>query len=38
MPSGLSYHFGTLAFEYFYAKRTLNACDAVIERLKMKDE
>jgi hypothetical protein len=29
---------GTLAFEYFYAKRTLNACDAVIERLKMKDE
>ena len=29
---------GTLTFEYFYAKRTLNACDAVIERLKMKDE
>ena len=29
---------GTLAFEYFYAKHTLNACDAVIERLKMKDE
>ena len=29
---------GTLALEYFYAKRTLNACDAVIERLKMKDE
>ena len=29
---------GTLAFEYFYAKRTLNACDAVIERLKMKNE
>ena len=29
---------GTLAFEYFYAKRTLNACDDVIERLKIKDE
>ena len=30
---------GTLNnFEYFYAKRILNACDDVIERLKIKDE
>lgn len=29
---------GTLTFEYFYAKRLLNACDDIIERLKMKDE
>ena len=29
---------GTLALEYFSAKRLLNACDDVIERLKMKDE
>ena len=29
---------GTLTFEYFYAKRILNACDDVIERLKIKDE
>lgn len=29
---------GTLAFEYYYAKRILNACDDIIGRLKMKDE
>ena len=29
---------GTLALEYYSAKRLLNACDAIIERLKMKDE
>ena len=29
---------GTLTFEYFYAKRILNACDDIIDRLKMKDE
>ena len=29
---------GTLAVEYYSAKRLLNACDAIIERLKMKDE
>ena len=29
---------GTLALEYFSAKRLLSACDAIIERLKVKDE
>ena len=29
---------GTLAFEYYYAKRILNACDDIIGSLKMKDE
>ena len=29
---------GTLALEYYSAKRLLNACDDIIERLKMKDE
>ena len=29
---------GTLALEYYSAKRLLRSCDAVIERLKMKDE
>ena len=29
---------GTLALEYYSAKRLLNTCDAIIERLKMKDE
>ena len=29
---------GTLALEYYFAKRLLNACDDIIERLKMKDE
>ncbi|MBQ6198781.1 MAG: hypothetical protein IJK44_06080 [Bacteroidales bacterium] len=29
---------GTLALEYFSAKRLLSACDAIIERLKIKDE
>jgi hypothetical protein len=29
---------GTLVLEYYSAKRLLNACDAIIERLKMKDE
>ena len=29
---------GTLALEYYSAKRLLSACDAIIERLKMKDE
>jgi len=29
---------GTLTFEYYYAKRILNACDDIIGRLKMKDE
>ena len=29
---------GTLALEYFSAKRLLNACDDIIDRLKMKDE
>jgi len=29
---------GTLALEYFSAKRILNSCDDIIERLKMKDE
>ena len=29
---------GTLALEYYSAKRLLNACDGIIERLKMKDE
>ncbi len=29
---------GTLALEYYSAKRLLNTCDAIIERLKMKDK
>jgi len=29
---------GTLALEYYSAKRLLNACDDIIDRLKMKDE
>ncbi|MBQ6074085.1 MAG: hypothetical protein IJK90_09265 [Bacteroidales bacterium] len=29
---------GTLALEYHSAKKLLSACDAIIERLKMKDE
>ena len=29
---------GTLILEYYSAKRLLSACDAIIERLKMKDE
>ena len=29
---------GTLALEYYSAKRILNACDDIIGRLKMKDE
>ncbi len=29
---------GTLTLEYIYAKRILNACDDIIERLKIKDE
>ena len=29
---------GTLALEYYSSKRLLNACDDIIERLKMKDE
>ena len=29
---------GTLALEYYSAKRLLRSCDAIIERLKMKDE
>ncbi len=29
---------GTLVLEYYSAKRLLNTCDAIIERLKMKDE
>ena len=29
---------GTIAMEYYSAKRLLNACDDIIERLKMKDE
>ena len=29
---------GTLALEYYSAKRLLNACDDIIERLKMNDE
>ena len=29
---------GTLVLEYYSAKRLLSACDAIIERLKMKDE
>ena len=29
---------GTLALEYYSAKRLLNACDDIIGRLKMKDE
>ena len=29
---------GTLALEYYSAKRLLGSCDAIIERLKMKDE
>ena len=29
---------GTIALEYYSAKRLLNACDDIIERLKMKDE
>ena len=29
---------GTLALEYYSAKRLLSACDAIIERLRMKDE
>ena len=29
---------GTLALEYYSAKRLLNSCDDIIERLKMKDE
>ncbi|MBO7546966.1 MAG: hypothetical protein J6T07_00795 [Bacteroidales bacterium] len=28
----------TLALEYYFAKRLLNACDDIIARLKMKDE
>ena len=28
----------TLALEYYFAKRLLNACDDIIGRLKMKDE
>ncbi len=29
---------GTLALEYYFARRLLNACDDIIGRLKMKDE
>ena len=29
---------GTLELEYYSAKRLLSSCDAIIERLKMKDE
>ena len=29
---------GTLALEYYSVKRLLSTCDAIIERLKMKDE
>ncbi len=29
---------GTLALEYFYAKRILNACDDIIGRLQMKED
>ncbi|MBR4167421.1 MAG: hypothetical protein IKR44_06320 [Bacteroidales bacterium] len=29
---------GTLALEYYSAKRLLNACDAIIERLQMREE
>ena len=29
---------GTLALEYYYAKRILNACDDIIQRLQMKEE
>jgi hypothetical protein len=29
---------GTLALEYYSAKRLLNACDDIIERLRIKDE
>ena len=29
---------GTLALDYFSAKRLLSACDAIIKCLKMKDE
>ncbi|MBQ6577096.1 MAG: hypothetical protein IJL91_05045 [Bacteroidales bacterium] len=29
---------GTLALEYYSAKRLLNACDDIIDRLKMKEE
>ena len=28
----------TLALEYYFAKRLLNACDAIIERLQMREE
>jgi hypothetical protein len=28
----------TIAMEYYFAKRLLNTCDDIIERLKMKDE